>query len=117
MLTEVLKAKIHRLTVTDANVDYEGSITIDEDLLDAADLHAYEKVHVADVTNGARFETYIMRGERGSGVVCLNGAAARLVSVGDIVIVMAYCFISQTEISQFKPRIVHVNDSNKIVHK
>ncbi len=117
MLTEVLKAKIHRLTVTGADIDYEGSITIDEDLLDAAGLHAYEKVHVADVTNGARFETYIMRGVRGSGVICLNGAAARLVSVGDIIIVMVYCLISQTEISQFQPRIIHVNETNKIIHK
>ena len=87
MLTEVLKAKIHRLTVTGADIDYEGSITIDEDLLAAAGLHAYEKVYVADVTNGARFETYIMKGQRGSGVICLNGAAARLVSVADIIIV------------------------------
>lgn len=117
MLTEVLKAKIHRLTVTGADVDYEGSITIDEDLLDAAGLQAYEKVHVADVTNGARFETYIMRGKRGSGVICLNGAAARLVSVGDIVIVMAYCLIGQTEIATFQPRIIHVNEANKIIHK
>lgn len=117
MLTEVLKAKIHRLTVTGADVDYEGSITIDEDLLDAAGLQAYEKVHIADVTNGARFETYIMRGKRGSGVICLNGAAARLVSIGDIVIVMAYCFIDQTELPQFCPRIIHVDETNKIVHK
>lgn len=117
MLTEVLKAKIHRLTVTGADIDYEGSITIDEDLLDAAGLNAYEKVHVADVSNGARFETYIMRGARGSGIICLNGAAARLVSVGDIIIVMCYCLIGQHEIPTFTPRIVHVDQHNKIVHK
>ena len=115
MLTEVLKAKIHRLTVTGADVDYEGSITIDEDLLDAAGLHAYEKVSVADVTNGARFETYIMRGQRGSGVICLNGAAARLVHRGDKVIIMAYCMIGEESARSFTPTVVHVDENNKIM--
>lgn len=106
MMIEVLKSKLHCVTVTEANLNYMGSITIDEDLMDAAGLLAGEKVQVVDNNNGERFETYVISGLRGSGCICLNGAAARKVLVGDTVIIMAYAFMTPDEARAFKPRIV-----------
>jgi len=108
-----MKSKIHRATVTDANLAYRGSITIDRELMDAADLVEHEHVHVVDVDNGARFETYVIEGERGSGVICLNGAAARLVQPGDKVIVISYGIYDEAETAAHSPSIVHVDDSNR----
>ncbi|MBQ5750075.1 MAG: aspartate 1-decarboxylase [Bacteroidaceae bacterium] len=106
MYIEVVKSKIHRVTVTQADLNYIGSITIDEDLMDAAGIIANEKVSIVNNNNGARFETYVIRGERGSGVVCLNGAAARLVQPGDIVIIMAYAWMDAEEARTFEPKVV-----------
>ncbi len=106
MLIEVLKSKLHMVTVTEANINYMGSITIDEDLMDAAGLIAGEKVQVVDNNNGERFETYVIRGERGSGCICLNGAAARKVLVGDTVIIMSYALMDFEEARTFKPKVV-----------
>lgn len=106
MFIEVLKSKIHRVHVTDANLDYIGSITIDADLLDAAGIIAGERVHVVDNNNGERFDTYVIAGERGSGTVCLNGAAARRVMKGDIVIIIAYAMMTPEEARTHKPRII-----------
>ena len=106
MLIEVLKSKLHMVTVTEANLNYMGSITIDEDLMDAAGLIAGEKVQVVDNNNGERFETYVIRGERGSGCICLNGAAARKVLVGDTVIIMSYALMDFKEARTFKPKVV-----------
>lgn len=114
MQIEVLKSKIHCATVTEANLNYMGSITIDEDLMDAANLIAGEKVQIVDNNNGERFETYIIKGERGSGCVCLNGAAARKVQVGDIVIIIAYALLDFEEAKTFKPAIVFPQQSNKL---
>ena len=115
MLVKVLRAKIHRATVTDAHVDYVGSITIDPVLLEASGMLPGECVLVADLTNGARFETYIIEGERDSGTICVNGAAARLVTVGDKVIVMAYAYIEPDEAKTLRPQIVLVNENNGMV--
>ena len=106
MMIEVLKSKLHCVTVTEANLNYMGSITIDEDLMDAAGMVPGEKVQVVDNNNGERFETYIIKGERGSGCICLNGAAARKVQVGDIVIIMSFALIDFEEAATFKPRVV-----------
>jgi len=106
MFIEVLKSKIHRVHVTDANLDYIGSITIDADLLDAAGIIAGERVHVVDNNNGERFDTYVIAGERGSGTVCLNGAAARRVMRGDIVIIIAYAMMTPEEARTHQPRII-----------
>ena len=106
MTIEVLKSKIHRVTVTDANLNYIGSITIDEDLMDAANLIEFEKVHVLNNNNGERFETYVIKGERGSGVICLNGAAARRVQPGDIIIIVSYARVDFEEAKSFKPTII-----------
>ena len=106
MLIEVLKSKLHMVTVTDANINYMGSITIDEDLMDAVGLIAGEKVQVVDNNNGERFETYVIRGGRGSGCICLNGAAARKVLVGDTVIIMSYALMDFEEARTFKPKVV-----------
>ena len=113
MLLKMLRAKIHRATITEACVDYVGSITIDKDLLDASGLLPGECVLVADLTDGQRFETYIFEGEPGSGVICVNGAAARLVDVGDKVIIMAYAYATPEEAVKIKPKVVLVDD-NKI---
>lgn len=110
----VLKGKIHRATVTEADLHYVGSITIDQDLMDAAQLLAYEKVLVADIDNGNRLETYIIAGPRGSGIICLNGASARLVSVGDRVIIMAFCQVTPEEAASHRPTVVFVDDDNSI---
>ena len=105
-MIEVLKSKLHMVTVTEANINYMGSITIDEDLMDAAGLIAGEKVQVVNNNNGERFETYVIRGERGSGCICLNGAAARKVLVGDTVIIMSYALMDLEEARTFKPHVV-----------
>ena len=116
MYIEVVKSKIHRVTVTQADLNYIGSITIDEDLMDAAGIIANEKVSIVNNNNGARFETYVIRGERGSGVVCLNGAAARLVQPGDVVIIMAYAWLDAEEARTFEPKVVFPDTAtNKLV--
>ena len=115
MFIEVVKSKIHRVTVTEANLNYIGSITIDEDLLDAANLIANEKVSIVNNNNGERFETYIIKGERGSGVVCLNGAAARKAQPGDIIIVMSYAMMDFEEAKTFKPSVVFPDTDRKSV--
>ena len=106
MLLNILKSKIHRVVITEANLDYIGSITIDEDLMDAANIYAGERVQVVDNTNGARLETYVIPGKRGSGCICMNGAAAHLIHVGDTVIIMAYAMMTPEEQATFKPAIV-----------
>lgn len=106
MYIEVLKSKIHRVTVTEANLNYVGSITIDEDLMDAANLIENEKVQVVNINNGERLETYIITGSRGSGVICLNGPAARKVAVGDVVIIMSYAQMDFEEARKFKPTVI-----------
>ena len=111
----MLKSKIHRARVTRCNVDYEGSITIDKDLIEAADLLPYEKVDVLNINNGARFHTYVIEGERGSGEICLNGAAARLVAKGDIVIILSYHTVTDDEAVTATPRLVYVDSENRIV--
>ena len=116
MMIEVMKSKIHCARVTEANLNYMGSITIDEDLLDAANLIAGEKVSIVNNNNGERFETYIIKGERGSGCICLNGAAARKVQVGDIVIIMSYALMDFEEAKNFKPWVVFPDSTtNKLV--
>ena len=114
MLIEVLKSKLHCVTVTKANLNYMGSITIDEDLLDAADMIPGQKVQIVDNNNGERFETYIIKGERGSGCICLNGAAARKVQVGDVCIIIAYALMDFEEAKTFQPRVVFP-ENNKVV--
>jgi len=111
------KGKIHRATVTQANLNYVGSITIDQDLLDAANIYPYEKVQVVNVSNGSRLETYTIAGARGSGVICLNGAAARLNSEGDIVIIISYAQFDEQEIRNLVPQIVFVDEQNRLVEK
>lgn len=106
MFLHILKSKIHRVKVTEANLEYIGSITIDEDLIDAANIYAGEKVQIVDNTNGARLETYVIPGKRGSGCICINGAAAHLINVGDTVIIMAYAMMTPEEQKEFKPAIV-----------
>lgn len=110
----MLKGKIHRATVVQAELDYVGSITVDEDLLDAAGIYEYEKVQIVDVNNGNRFETYTIAGKRGSGMICLNGAAARCVQTGDKVIIMCYCQMTEEELKNNPPKVVFVDDNNKI---
>lgn len=114
MMIEVLKSKLHCCTVTEANLNYMGSITIDEDLMDAANLIAGEKVQIVDNNNGERLETYIIKGKRGSGCICLNGAAARKVQVGDTVIIMSYAWMDFEEAKNFKPCVVFPED-NRLV--
>ena len=114
MLIEVLKSKLHCVTVTEANLNYMGSITIDEDLLDAAEMIPGQKVQIVDNNNGERFETYIIKGERGSGCVCLNAAAARKVQVGDVCIIIAYALMDFEEAKTFQPKVVFP-ENNKVV--
>jgi aspartate 1-decarboxylase len=111
----MLKSKIHRARVTRCDVDYEGSITIDKDLIEAADLLIYEKVDVLDINNGARFHTYVIEGERGSGEICLNGAAARIVAKGDIVIILSYHVVTDDEAVTATPKLVYVDSENRII--
>ena len=115
MRRRMMKSKIHRATVTDADLHYVGSITIDRDLMDLADLIEYEQVAVVDVDNGARLETYVIAGERGSGSICLNGAAARLVAPGDRVIIISYAEYADTELEGYEPTVVHVDRSNHAI--
>lgn len=117
MQIEVLKSKIHRVTVTEANLNYMGSITIDENLMDAANLLENEKVQVVNIDNGERFETYVIRGGRGTGVICLNGPAARKVAVGDVVIIMSYAAMDFEEARHFKPVIVLPDTASNILTK
>jgi len=114
MLLKVLRAKIHRATITQAEVDYVGSITIDRELLDASGIAVGECVLVADLTDGQRFETYVMAGEPGSGTICINGAAARLVDVADKVIIMAFAYVTPEEAKNISPRILLVGENNRI---
>lgn len=111
----MMKGKIHRATVTEANLNYVGSITIDEDILDAVDMLPNEKVAIVNNNNGARLETYIIPGERGSGVVCLNGAAARLVQPGDIVIIISYAIIAEEHVKNHQPKVAIMGENNKII--
>ena len=111
----MLKAKIHRATVTEADLDYEGSLTLDEDLMTAAGLKEYEKIQLLDITNGNRMVTYIIRGEKGSGIVCVNGAAAHLIHAGDLVIIISYCQLTNEESLYHRPTIIHVNRDNKVI--
>ena len=115
MVLEMLMGKIHRATVTEAELDYVGSITIDIALLEASGILEYQKVTVVDINNGARLETYTIAGERGSGIVCLNGAAARSVSVGDKVIILAYAGLMEDELGSFSPKVVFVDEGNRPV--
>ena len=115
MKIEILKSKIHRVTVTEANLNYVGSVTIDEDLMDAANLIEFEKVQVVDINNGERLETYVIKGQRKSGVICLNGPAARKVAVGDIVIIMSYATMDFEEAKQFKPTIIFPDSKNNSI--
>jgi aspartate 1-decarboxylase len=115
MILEILKSKIHRAKVTQAELNYVGSITIDEDLIEAANIIPNEKVQIVNNNNGARFETYVIRGERGSGTVCLNGATARLAQVGDIVIIMSYAYMEAEEARNYKPILVFPDSDNKLV--
>jgi aspartate 1-decarboxylase len=118
MTVEVLKSKIHRVTVTEANLNYIGSITIDEDLMDAANLIQFEKVHILNINNGERFTTYIIKGERGSGTICLNGAAARKVQCGDVILIVSYAQMDFEEAKTFKPTIVFPDTStNRLINR
>ena len=117
MTITMLKSKIHRATVTEANIDYVGSITIDSNLLDEAGILEYEKVQIVDVNNGSRFETYTIRGEKNSGIICLNGAAALCSNVGDKIIIMSYADMTPKEAKENKPTVLFVNDDNKIIRK
>ena len=117
MLIEMLKGKIHRATVTEANMDYMGSLTLDESLIDASGLKEYEKVQVLNITNGNRLETYIIKGARDSGQVCINGAAAHLIHKGDLVIIVSYCQLSNEEFRYHQPKIIYVDANNRILSK
>ena len=117
MLRKMLKSKIHRATVTDANLDYEGSIALDPVLMKKADLIEFEKVNVLDVTNGSRLETYVIKGKENSGEVCINGAAAHLVNINDLVIIASYCSLNEEELINFKPTIILVDEKNQIKEK
>jgi aspartate 1-decarboxylase len=117
MLITICKSKIHRARVTEANLNYEGSITIDKRLLDEANILANEKVQVVNLNNGARFETYVFVGEENSGTICLNGPAARLGQVGDLLIVISYCHLEFEEARKYQPKVIHVDKQNKILEK
>ena len=114
-MIEVMKSKIHRVRVTQAELNYVGSITIDEDLMDAADIMANEKVQIVNNNNGARLETYVIPGERGTGTICLNGAAARLVQVGDIVIIISYGLMTREEAKEYKQKLVFPDENNRLI--
>jgi len=115
MIIEVLKSKIHRVRVTQAELNYVGSITIDEDLLDAANILANEKVQIVNNNNGARFETYVIKGERGSGTICLNGAAARLAQVGDVIIIISYAQMEFEAAKKHEPILIFPDENNKLI--
>lgn len=116
MNIELVKSKLHRVTITEANLNYVGSLTIDEDLMDAANLIEFEKIQVVDINNGERLETYVIKGERGSGVICMNGAAARKVEIGDIIIIISYASMDFEKAKTFEPKIVFPDTAtNKLV--
>jgi len=115
LIIEMLKGKIHRATVTEADLDYMGSLTLDENLMDAAGFKEYEKIQILNITNGSRIETYIIRGKRGSGQVCINGAAAHHIHAMDLVIIVSYCQLSSKESLNHQPQIVHVDSNNQIL--
>ncbi|MBB6112775.1 aspartate 1-decarboxylase [Mucilaginibacter lappiensis] len=115
MIIEILKSKLHRVKVTQAELNYVGSITIDEDLIEAANIIPNEKVQIVNNNNGARFETYVIKGERGSGTVCLNGATARLAQVGDIVIIMSYAYMEAEEARSYEPILIFPDSDNKLI--
>ncbi|KHJ37924.1 MULTISPECIES: aspartate 1-decarboxylase [Pedobacter] len=115
MIIEVLKSKIHRAKVTQSELNYVGSITIDEDLIDAANMIPNEKVQVVNNNNGARFETYIIKGERGSGTICLNGSCARLAQVGDIIIIVSYAHMEMEEAKKYQPVLVFPDENNRLI--
>lgn len=117
MVRTLLKSKIHRATVTDAQLHYEGSVTIDEDLMDLADIVIHEQVHLYDVNNGNRLVTYAIPGPRGSGVICINGAAAHLVHPGELIIICAYAQLTEAERPDFQPKVVHVDNRNRVVSR
>lgn len=114
MYLEAMKAKIHRATITEADLNYVGSITIDKNLLEKSGIKPYEKVAVLDINSGSRFETYVIEGEAGSGAICVNGAAARLVHKGDLVIIISYAWLTPQELDKHKPTTVHVDEKNEI---
>lgn len=114
MYLNMLKSKIHRATVVQSELDYVGSITIDEALMEASGIYEYEKVQIADVNNGNRFETYVIAGEKGSGMICLNGAAAHMVNIGDKIIIMCYAQMTPEEVKENQPKVVFVDDNNQI---
>ena len=116
MIVKALKSKIHRATVTDANINYIGSVTIDRDLMTASNLLEYEKVQILNVTNGNRLDTYVIEGKSNSGEICINGAAAHLVSPKDIVIIVSYCSIDHNALKKHKPTVVHVDEKNQIIN-
>ncbi len=116
MLRSMLKSKIHRVTATHSELHYEGSCAIDEDLLDAANIREYEEVHIWNVNNGERFSTYAIKGERGSGVISLNGSAARRAQVGDILIIATFVMLDEAEVDSLKPSLVYVDSNNKMTH-
>lgn len=116
MLVTILKAKIHRATITQAELHYVGSITIDEHLLIESGIMEHEKVAVVDIDNGNRFETYVIKGKKHSGIICINGAAARLVQPGDKIIIMSYCILAPSEAATYKPKVLFINEGNNI-HK
>ncbi len=115
MLRCVLRAKIHRAKVTDSNINYDGSLTVDEALLEAAGIRPYEQVRVSNLNNGERFETYVIPGERNSGIICLNGPTARKGEVGDFIIIFAYSFFTEEELEGFTPKIIKVDENNRII--
>jgi len=114
MILTMLKSKIHRAVVTQADLNYVGSITIDKDLMQTANIMEYEQVHIVDINNGNRFETYVIEGDAGSGIICLNGASARLVHEGDKIIIMSYCQVTESEAESLKPKVVFVDEQNRV---
>lgn len=114
MLIAICKSKIHRVKVTEANLDYEGSITVDQKLLEEADIFPYELVQVVNINNGARFETYVLAGKEDTGVICLNGPAARLGQVGDLLIIISYTWLEREKAKKYKPKVIFVDKNNKV---
>lgn len=114
-MIEMMKSKLHRARVTEANINYIGSITIDEELMEASELIENEKVSIYNITNGMRFDTYVIKGKRNSGEICMNGAAARLVQVDDLIIIISYCILEKEEAKKYKPKIIILSEKNQII--